>query len=258
MSDSDFMNGPPSHSHDPEKEEGLNHPSQPGSMEPERSETSRPHAMNDDEVAFLTHMKQGESFYQQGILDQAISEFRKAGQIKDKEPGVYLNIGRAYDRKGSVENERAFNLLSMENFRKAIFLNPSFSAAHDGLITLGVRIGIIDELVAEYKKMSLKDPSNEVISGVLKKLQTISYMSIPQTRSQGTEKGCMTRLFLDMIFPLSSVIMMLGGFLIHRYVPKFPLYPVAFPLSIFGGICIFIYGIYRVVVYRKVRSKSQW
>jgi len=251
----------------PHPQESKNQPAIPSSQQPAKPETeprspssssaSTP-AVSEQEAVFTYHCRRGEVLYRQGVWEQALLEFRRAADARPEDPDIYLRIGQAYERKGSSENERAFQLLAMENFRKAISMQPSNAPAHDGLIALGVKMGILDELVADYKEKSLQDPQNHIISEGLKKLQAISFMSIPEGRGAQKEKGFMARFLLDIAFPFVTSALFLGGILVHQFFPNFRLHAVAKPLAFIGGFLLLIFLFYKFLSFRGVNKRSQW
>jgi tetratricopeptide (TPR) repeat protein len=215
--------------------------------------------MSEDHAAVsLFHKRRGDDFYQQAIFEQAISEYRKSIEANAKDPDLYVRLARAYERKGAQENARAFLLLAADNFRKAISLDPAYADAHDGLVGLGLKLGALDDLVAEYKRKSVMDSENQVIKEALRKLQAISMMTIPEASSQGTEKGCMTRLMLDFVFPLTSIFLMWAGFLVYRYVPNFRFHALSLPVAWFGAIGLTSFILYKRMTAVKLKKSTQW
>jgi len=95
----------------------------------------------------------GASLLQQGKLEEAIAEFRKAVELDPKYTAAHLHLGYAYDRKGRIED-------AMAKYRTVIELEPGNLIAHTNLGVLYDRKGLYDEAIGEFEHALRIDPAN--------------------------------------------------------------------------------------------------
>jgi len=86
----------------------------------------------------------GASLLQQGKLEEAIAEFRKAVELDPKYTAAHLHLGYAYDRKGQVDE-------AIAQYRRVIELEPGSVIAHTNLGVLYDRKGLYDEAIGEFE-----------------------------------------------------------------------------------------------------------
>ena len=95
----------------------------------------------------------GASLLQQGKLDEAIVELRKAAELDPKYVGAYLNLGYAYDRQGRTDEATA-------QYQKVVALEPDNLFAHNNLGVLYDKKGLYAEAIKEFERVLQVDPSN--------------------------------------------------------------------------------------------------
>ena len=95
----------------------------------------------------------GASLLQQGKLEEAIAEFRKAVELDPKYTAAHLHLGYAYDRKGQVDE-------AIAQYRRVIELEPGSVIAHTNLGVLYDRKGLYDEAIGEFEHALRIDPAN--------------------------------------------------------------------------------------------------
>jgi tetratricopeptide (TPR) repeat protein len=91
------------------------------------------------------HINLGVVYYNQGRLDEAIEEYRKALKISPNFDGAHNNLGIAYFKKGLARE-------AIREYEKAMRINPYYA---DGRYNLGVtyfQLGRVDQAIKEYKK----------------------------------------------------------------------------------------------------------
>ncbi len=196
----------------------------------------------------LIHIKQGDAYRQTGSTDLAISEYQKALKIDAANLQALLKLGLVYEIKGDIEKEHAFFILARHSYEKAAKLEPNNLEIHNSIISLGVKQGRIDELVKLYKEKLAKNPNNTVLMEAVRKLATISMVSIPPTVKGGTEKGGCAKIFLDYIFPFAGIIPLLLGTMI----------PFLRILQALGIIIIVAYLIYKFSTAKKSDKHKKW
>ncbi len=201
---------------------------------------------NDEDV--LIHIKQGDGYRKSGDLDLAISEYQKALKIDAANPQALLKLGQIYEIKGDKEKEVAFYLLSQSAYEKAVIKEPDNPEIHNSIISLAVKQGRIDELVKIYKEKLAKNPNNTVLMEAVRKLATISMVSIPPTVKGGMEKGGCAKIFLDYIFPFAGIIPLLLGTMV-------PSLKILQPLGI---IIVIAYLIYKFSTAKKSDKHNKW
>ena len=91
------------------------------------------------------HINLGVVYYEQGRVDEAIAEYRKALKINPNFDGAHNNLGSAYFKKGLTSE-------AIREYEKAVRINPYYV---DGRYNLGVaysQLGRVDQAIIEYKK----------------------------------------------------------------------------------------------------------
>ncbi len=72
------------------------------------------------------HLKKGVLFYNDGLLDEAIREWREAIRINPDLADAHTNLGVALDDKGLLDE-------AIKEYREAIRINPDNAIAHYNL-----------------------------------------------------------------------------------------------------------------------------
>lgn len=194
----------------------------------------------------LVHIKQGDAYKHSGSIDRAVSEYQKALKIDAGNPQALLKLGQVYEIKGETEKENAFFLLAQNAYEKAAAKEPNNYEIHNSIISLGVKQGRIDELVKQYKEKLAIKPDDTVLMEVVRKLATISLVSIPpQVNSKNDNGGC-AKIFLDYVFPFGGIIPLLLGTMV-------PALKVLQPLGI---IILIAYLIYKFASAKSSKHKK--
>lgn len=84
------------------------------------------------------HLETGEIYYEMGLLDEAITEYRKALSLRPDFVDIRVKIGIAYKEKGLTE--KAINEL-----KEAKAINPNYPAA-------GINLGITYYSLSKFKQ----------------------------------------------------------------------------------------------------------
>ncbi len=87
----------------------------------------------------------------QGKLDEAIPEYRKATLLEPKLAGTHGDLGLALLAKGELDE-------ALAECKKTIELVPQFAGAHTNLGMVLRKKGLVDEAIAEYQKAIELDP----------------------------------------------------------------------------------------------------
>ena len=95
----------------------------------------------------------GASLLQQGKLEEAVAEFRKAVELDPKYVAAHLNLGYAHDRHGQTEE-------AVAQYRKVVDLEPGNLFAHNNLGVLYDKKGLYAEAIKEFEQVLQVDPSN--------------------------------------------------------------------------------------------------
>ncbi len=89
----------------------------------------------------------------QGKLDDAIVEYKKAIEIDPKDATPHNNLGIALRSQGKLDD-------AIVEYKKAIELDPKFAKPHNNLGDAFNMQYRLDEGIAEYKKANELDPNN--------------------------------------------------------------------------------------------------
>ncbi|MEW6556526.1 MAG: tetratricopeptide repeat protein [Elusimicrobiota bacterium] len=202
--------------------------------------------MNNEDV--LVYIKQGDAYKIAGNITLAISEYQKALKIEPTNPTSLLKLGQVYETKGDTDKEQAFYLLAQNVYEKALLKEPNNPEIHNSIISLGVKQNRIDLLVKQYKEKLAKEPTNLVLVEAVRKLATISMVSIPPQVQIGSEKSGCAKIFIDYVFPFVGIIPLLLGVMI----PKLKI------LQTPGIVIVVAYLIYKFSTAKKSTKSKQW
>jgi tetratricopeptide (TPR) repeat protein len=110
--------------------------------------------INPDETDALNNL--GSSFLQQGRLDEAIAHYQKALAIKPDSAETHYNLGNALFQQGRTDE-------AMTHYQKALAINPDSAEAHYNLGNAFLQQGQMNEAMAQYQKaLAIKPDYAEV------------------------------------------------------------------------------------------------
>jgi len=95
----------------------------------------------------------GSEYYDKGMLDEAIEEFKEVLEIDPDDAETHYNLGNAYADK-EMFNE------AIPAYKKAIELNPGFIDAYLNLGTVYLNWGLTDDAIALYLQASKLNPDD--------------------------------------------------------------------------------------------------
>ena len=172
-------------------------------------------------------IRNGDEALLAGIFESAIESYLKSLHINPKNAEVYYKLSVAYNKKAIRDKDKTFFVLSEEQARKSISLNPKKIEYHDNLMAVFMYTGRLEELVHEYKGKSNADPANEIYKSMTRKILTISITSVPEISKMPEQKGCAH-------FAVNLVL--LGGVLIGLFSVFSPHYKVTMGMTRVTGI----------------------
>ena len=94
---------------------------------------------------YIAHNNLGNALLQKGKVDEAITHFQKALQIKPDYAGACYNLGNALFQKGNVDE-------AIAHYQKALQINPDNAEAHNNLGNALLQKGKVDEAIAHFQK----------------------------------------------------------------------------------------------------------
>jgi len=122
------------------------------------------------------HSKLGNAYFKKGMLDEAISEYKKALTINPNFIAVHSNLGYAFHNKGMLdeaisEYKKALTIMeelhnnlvnvylkkdrldeTTSEHKKTITIKPDYAMAHVNLGVAYVDKGMLNEAISEFKK----------------------------------------------------------------------------------------------------------
>jgi tetratricopeptide (TPR) repeat protein len=101
----------------------------------------------------VAHGNLGRAYLDQGLLNEAINEFRAALQIRPRSFKAYYNLGLAYEKKGLFKEA----ILQYEN---SLNFKPDYSNAHFNLGNIYKHRGLLDKAIFAYKNVIEIDPED--------------------------------------------------------------------------------------------------
>jgi protein O-mannosyl-transferase len=99
--------------------------------------------INPDETDALNNL--GSAFLQQGRLDEAIAQYRKALAIKPDSAETHYNLGNALFQQGRTDEATA-------QYQEALAIKPDSAMAHYNFANALLQQGRLDEAMAHYQK----------------------------------------------------------------------------------------------------------
>jgi tetratricopeptide (TPR) repeat protein len=109
------------------------------------SETLWRHALETNNSDYIAHDNLGYVLLQKGQIDDAITEDRKAIDLKPTYANAQNNLGNALFQKGRRTE-------AVEHYKKALALEPDFPEPHNNLANALFKEGQIDEAIEQYKR----------------------------------------------------------------------------------------------------------
>ncbi|MDO8445470.1 MAG: tetratricopeptide repeat protein [Deltaproteobacteria bacterium] len=110
------------------------------------------------------HFNTGEIYHEMGLLDEALSEYTRALDLRPELVDVRVKIGIAYRDKGFIDK-------AIHEFKEAKIINPSYAAA-------GINLGITYYSLSKFKlaeeewlEVQKKHPGNKTVAMYLRLLQ---------------------------------------------------------------------------------------
>ncbi len=110
--------------------------------------------------SMLAHSNLAYIYESQGKFAEAIEEMKEVARIKPDLPQVYVSLGLLYDRQSMYDN-------AIAEFKKALQLEPNSTLA---LVNLGIvyrKKGMIDEAINYFNKVTGTQSDPAIIHGVL-------------------------------------------------------------------------------------------
>jgi Flp pilus assembly protein TadD len=109
------------------------------------SETLWTHALACTKGNYVAHNNLGNDLLQKERLDEAITCFQQALQIKPDYADAHYNLGNVLQQKGRVDE-------AIAHYQKALQINPGHAEAHNNLGNVLEQMGRVDEAVAHYQE----------------------------------------------------------------------------------------------------------
>jgi adenylate cyclase len=100
------------------------------------------------------HVGLGDAKAAKGDVDGAVQAYQKALLHNPLNPKVYVSLGKIY------YNEKELYYESVNSYKKAIDLDPTFLEARMGLAEVYEDKGLYPEAIAEYRTVVERDPKN--------------------------------------------------------------------------------------------------
>ena len=109
------------------------------------SETLWNHTLASTSDNAVAHYNLGNVLLQKGRVNEAITQYQKALQIKPDKEEACNNLGNALLQKGNVDE-------AITHYQKVLQINPEFAEAHYNLGNALLQKGSVDEAIAHFQK----------------------------------------------------------------------------------------------------------
>ncbi len=101
----------------------------------------------------VAHGSLGRAFLEQGMLEEAIAEFRAAVRLMPDHFKAYYNLGVVYDRQNDAEQ-------ALPHYQTSIQINPGFADAHFNLANLYHKNGFTAAAIEHYRTVIKLTPED--------------------------------------------------------------------------------------------------
>ena len=101
----------------------------------------------------VAHGSLGRAYQEQGRLDEAVSEYKKALALYPDDFKAHYNLGVVHDSQGDLN-------AAVNHYRKAIELNPNFADAHFNLANIYHKQSLPAEAIEQYRRVIELDPDD--------------------------------------------------------------------------------------------------
>jgi len=132
--------------------------SQKGMLEESISEYKK--ALAIDPTDALTYNNLGVVYRRKELLDEAISIFQKALDLNPQYALAHTNLGVVYEQKGLYDE-------AISAHRKALAIDSKLALARTNLGTAYMKKGMVDEAIEEHRQALALDPTNAMIQANL-------------------------------------------------------------------------------------------
>ena len=103
--------------------------------------------------SYLAAINLGSALYDQGRVDEAIADFRKALDLFPNYADAHLDLGVALAQKGRLHE-------AVAHYQAALAIRPGFEDAHINLGNALAQAGHVDQAVAHYQQALTTQPDN--------------------------------------------------------------------------------------------------
>ncbi len=174
--------------------------------------------------------------YRNNFLDLSIKEFKTVLTAEPKNVPARIQLCQALEKKGTVDQERAFYILALNEAKLALKMSTGLNKQlHQQMINLYDKCGQLDIAIREYKKMLQDEPDNAFYQECLKQIMAISALKVIPVASE--EKIGRSKLIMWILIVFVGGEILLGIFIKNK-------------VHIFIGAAILvIYLIYRALDY---------
>lgn len=99
----------------------------------------------------IAHNGLGIAYYEKGMLDEAIMEYKKSLSMNPDYADVHLNLGNAYYGKGELDK-------AVFEYQRVITINPHYAKAHYNIGVVYYTKGELDNAISEYNQALAINP----------------------------------------------------------------------------------------------------
>jgi len=191
--------------------------------------------------------------------ETAIKDFKKAIHRNNEDPSLYYSLGLSYERKGIHEKEEAFLKMAWDSYITAFYKNLFENDVVDGLIRIAAKLARFDELVRIIKEKIKLFPDSSELKEALKKVSTVSMLSIPDVKqSSSKETGLLYRILIDYLMPVSGIFLLLLGGLIPKYAPRSILNRFSSVMVCIGLLLFLFYFFIKLIKTPQRTKRKNW
>ncbi len=113
------------------------------------------------------HLEAARAYETERKIEPAINECRKAIESNPHNEKAYFLLGFIYLHRCSCGDRKISLRLAIENFKKAIRINPLVEDFHENLFNAYYRIGEKDSAIEELRIIHALNPANEMVNALL-------------------------------------------------------------------------------------------
>jgi len=163
------------------------------------------------EVLFL----QAEEARRHQVWETAIRHYRFALQKDPSRKDALHGLALSYEAKSLEPGYESYLSSAMEQYRKMIALDSACGMAHDGLLVAAAKMGLLNELMEEYRKRIASGGPVQAFREAFRKMQTLLLLQAAPVKKGGSPPPPIFSLLFGVVAPGVAILTLIGAILVR-------------------------------------------